>query len=102
MANKPIDFVGFVGDAQGGSFQHITPDHRVCAIDPNKDTELELTRRPIILKLYRGYNSESFSITEDNYIDYLSHANIAGLIPVSLLRILNESKLLPLGYHLSL
>jgi hypothetical protein len=101
-AGEAIDLVGFVGEAQGGRFQHIAPDGLVYEIDPNKDTELDLNKRPILLKLYRGYTSEVFQITEDNYIDYLSHTNMTGLIPVSLLRILNESKLLFLGYNLSL
>jgi hypothetical protein len=82
-ADEVMDLVGFVGEAQGGRFQHIALDGRVYVIDANKDTELALNKRPILLKLYRGYTGEVFQITEDTYIDYLLHTNMTGLIPVS-------------------
>lgn len=101
-ANEPFDLVGFIGDPQRGGFQHVTPEGDEHVItEPNTYTGLDLRKRPVILKLYRGYSSESFLITEDNYIDYLSHKDMTDLIPSSLLKILDENKLLFLGYNLS-
>ncbi len=104
-AGEPVDLVGFVGnddDSLPGHFQHLTPEG-VChdIKDPNSYPGLDLGKRPVILKLYRGYNSKSFLITEDHYIDYLSHMGMTQLIPTSLLQILDESMLLFLGYNLS-
>lgn len=102
---EPIDLVSFIGDSQGGHFQHQTPvDKRIDIADPNTYSELDMGRRPVILKLYGGYASGSFQITEDHYIDYLSHRGMAELIPSSLLRVLraNDTNLWFLGYSLSL
>lgn len=104
-ANEPIDLVSFIGDSQGGHFQHQTPsDKRIDIVDPNTYSELDMKKRPVILKLYGGYASGSFQITEDHYIDYLSHRGIAELIPSSLLRVLraNDTNIWFLGYSLSL
>jgi hypothetical protein len=103
--NEPVDVVSFIGDPQGGHFQHQTPNGmRVDIADPNIYSELDLEKRPVILKLYGGYASGSFQITEDHYIDYLSHRGIAELIPSLLLRILraDDTCLWFLGYSLSL
>ncbi|MEB3318024.1 MAG: toll/interleukin-1 receptor domain-containing protein [Cyanobacteriota bacterium] len=104
-ANEPVDVVSFIGDAQGGHFQHQTPnDMRIDISDPNTYSDLDLEKRPVILRLYGGYASSSFQITEDHYIDYLSHRGIAELIPSSLLRILraDDTCLWFLGYSLGL
>ncbi|MFN9942227.1 MAG: SIR2 family protein, partial [bacterium] len=104
-AGEPVDLVGFVGDddvSSPGHFQHLTPDG-VChdIKEPNTYPGLDLSKRPVILKLYRGYNSKSFLITEDHYIDYLSHMGMTQLVPTSLLQILDDSMLLFLGYNLA-
>lgn len=101
-AGEPIDLVGFVGDAEGGVFQHFTPEGTCKKItNPNGYLGLDLSKRPVLLKLYRNYDSDSYSITEDHYIDYLSQGGIAQHMPSSLLQILDESMLLFLGYNLS-
>lgn len=104
-AGEPVDLVGFVGDddeSSPGHFQHLSPDGVCYDIDePNTYARLDLAKRPVILKLYRGYNSKSFLITEDHYIDYLSHMGMTQLVPSSLLQILADSMLLFLGYNLS-
>lgn len=104
-AGEPVDLVSFVGDAQRGHFHHLAPDgSRRDITEPNKYTGLDLGKRPVVLKLYGGYESESFLITEDDYIDYLSHRDMAELIPSSLLRVLraDDTNLWFLGYSLSL
>jgi hypothetical protein len=104
-AGEDVDLVSFIGDAQRGHFQHRTPNgNRFDITEPNKYSGLDLGERPVILKLYGGYESQSFLITEDDYIDYLSHRDMAELIPSSLLRILRaeDTNLWFLGYALSL
>lgn len=105
-AGEEVDLVSFIGDAQNGHFQHRSPDADTwIAIDePNKNLSLDLAKRPVILKLYGGYESQSFLITEDDYIDYLSHSRMTELIPSSLLPILHADATTVwfLGYGLNL
>lgn len=104
-AGEEIDLVSFIGDAQLGHFVHRSPNGTRREItEANKESELDLKIRPVILKLYGGYESQSFLITEDDYIDYLSLRDMAQLIPTSLLHILraNDTSIWFLGYGLSL
>jgi hypothetical protein len=104
-ADEEIDLVSFIGNGYCGYFQHRSPDGtRTDISEPNKYAGLDLGKRPVILKLYGGYESQSFLITEDHYIDYLSHRDMAELIPSSLLRILraDDTTIWFLGYGLSL
>jgi hypothetical protein len=104
-AGEDIDLVSFIGDAQRGYFQHRSPNGaRHDITEPNKYPDLDLGERPVLLKLYGGYESKSFLITDDHYIDYLSHRDMAELIPSSLLRILraDDTNIWFLGYGLSL
>lgn len=112
-ADQPVDIVGFVGDASdpsGGHFHHVTPDgssHEIVSAntygDGPQDGQLDLAKRPIILKLYRGYQNEDYVITEDHFIDYLSQITINTLVPRQLLAILQDkySQLLFIGYNLN-
>ena len=59
----------------------------------------------MILKIHGAvdrYNADrdSFVITEDHYIDYLTHTDIANLVPVTLAAKLRKSHFLFLGYGL--
>jgi hypothetical protein len=104
-AGEEIDLVSFIREAKNERFQHQSPDgKRTDITDPNKYSNLDLNKRPVVLKLYGGYESGSFQITEDDYIDYLSHRDMAELIPSSLLRILraDNTTMWFLGYALSL
>lgn len=98
-AKQKFDLVSYVGDQQGGYFEHQAPGdaqaHRIE--EPNKYQKLSLDKWPVILKLYGGYEGK-FVITEDQYIDYLAHRDIHDLIPAELLAILKESPILFLGY----
>jgi hypothetical protein len=104
-AGEPIDLVSFVNDTEGGHFHHLAPD-KTCKVikDPNAYPGLDLRKRPAVLKLYGGYESHDFLITEDNYIDYLSHRDMASLVPTTLLEVLraDDTNLWFLGYSLSL
>jgi SIR2-like domain len=70
-----------------------------------KPNETLLPAHTVILKLHGAIDradakGDSYVITEDNYIDYLTRADIAGRIPVTLRERMENSHLLFLGYSL--
>jgi hypothetical protein len=89
-----------------GKFCHLGPAGTARVIDvPNTyATELDLQRRPVILKLHGGVDRgperawESFVITEDDYIEYLPQSEVATSVPVGLAARLRRSHFLFLGY----
>jgi hypothetical protein len=89
-----------------GKFLHRAPGGSVVAIEkPNEYDALSLEDRTVILKLHGAVNREdarqdSYVITEDNYIDYLSRSDISRQIPVTLLEAMEESSFLFLGYSM--
>ncbi|MEA2443150.1 MAG: hypothetical protein QOJ12_442, partial [Thermoleophilales bacterium] len=89
-----------------GKFLHRPPGGEVVSIDkPNEYDGLSLDRRTVVLKLHGAVNREdarqdSYVITEDNYIDYLSRNDISAQIPMSLLDAMEESSFLFLGYSM--
>lgn len=96
--NQPYDMVAFVADQRGGRFEHQPPDGKSRVIDkPNEYQALTFKEYPVILKLYGRYG-ENFVITEDHYIDYLAHRDIAELLPATILANLHMKKILFLGY----
>jgi hypothetical protein len=90
----------------GGKFMHRPPDGKPVAIErPNKYAEFSLSERPVILKLHGAIDrddakGDSFVITEDNYIDYLSQGDVGGQIPVTLRERMADSHFLFLGYSM--
>jgi DNA-binding SARP family transcriptional activator len=109
-AGEEFDVVSYVASGpHRGKFCHIGPDGSGRLVDlPNTyATELSLETRTVILKLHgqvdRGPDREweSFVITEDDYIDYLSEGDIAGAIPVGLAAKLRRSHFLFLGYTMA-
>jgi hypothetical protein len=94
--------------AAHGRFMHRAPGKKPAAIArPNKYRGLPIVlERPAILKLHGCLDRESapddsYVITEDSYIDYLSGGDLAALIPIALWQRLTSSSLLFLGYSLS-
>ena len=67
---------------------------------PNAYTGITLDDRTVILKLLGQVDREperrweSFAVTEDDHIDYLSEADIASLVPVTLVARLRRSHFL--------
>jgi hypothetical protein len=109
-AGEAVDIVGYVATGpHRGHFWHRPPDDVPRAIDvPNTyATELSLERRTILLKLHGAVDLlperewESFVITEDDYIDYLGHAELTAVVPVSLAAKLRRSHFLFLGYDMA-
>ncbi len=94
------------GGSLGGKFLHRAPGGKAVAIErPNKYTRLSLSERAVILKLHGAVDrsepkGDSFVITEDNYIDYLSQGDIGGQIPVTLRERMADSHFLFLGYSM--
>jgi hypothetical protein len=89
-----------------GLFQHTSPDGQRRVIErPNEYADLRLTGRTIILKLHGAVDradpdSDSYVITEDDYIDYLALTDLSCLLPVTLAAKLKRSHFLFLGYSL--
>jgi len=109
-AGEEFDVVSYVASGPNrGKFCHIRPDGSGNFVDvPNTyATELSLEQRTVILKLHGQVDSgpqrewESFVVTEDDYIDYLSKTDVAAAVPVSLAAKLRRSHFLFLGYTMA-
>ncbi len=106
-ANEPFDLVTYVAEGEArGKFIHIAPDGKTRPIDkPNKYLGLSLDERTTILKIHgvvdrQNRARDSYVITEDHYIDYLAHKDIAQQLPAQLLEKMSWSHFLFLGYSL--
>lgn len=107
VANEPFDLVTYIaeGDARG-KFLHTAPDGKARPIDkPNKYLGLNPAERTTILKIHgvvdrQNRARDSYVITEDHYIDYLAHKDIAQQLPAQLLERMSWSHFLFLGYSL--
>jgi DNA-binding SARP family transcriptional activator len=104
---EEFDVVSYMATGRHrGKFCHFGPDGTANVIDvPNTyATQLELERRPVILKLHGTVDPtperawESFVVTEDDYIDYLPQSDFPAAIPVGLAARLRRSHFLFLGY----
>jgi hypothetical protein len=88
-----------------GRFMHGLPDGVVTIDRPNEYLTPALREHTVILKLHgaidrKDAKRDSYVITEDNYIDYLSQGDIAAQIPITLRENMAESHFLFLGYSL--
>ncbi|MGR7023892.1 SIR2 family NAD-dependent protein deacylase [Geodermatophilus sp. URMC 62] len=103
---EPYELVTYIAEGRDrGRFRHFRSDGKVVVIDrPNKYIDLRLDRSPVIAKIHGAVDREnhldSFVITEDHYIDYLTRADVGGLFPVDLGKKMMTSHLLFLGYSL--
>lgn len=108
-AGQPFDLVTYLSNGEHrGKFIHTLPDGESKLIEiPNQYRDLVVERRPIILKIHGAVNrsnpdgeGDSYVITEDHYIDYLTRTELANLVPVTLAAKLRKSHFLFLGYGL--
>ncbi len=90
-----------------GRFLHRAPGEEAVPITrPNKYTGLPVTlERPAVLKLHgcldrRDERDDSYVITEDSYIDYLSGRDLGALLPIALWQRMTGTSFLFLGYAL--
>ena len=70
---------------------------------PRTYTEVDPDERTVVLKIHgsvdrKDRSRDSYVITEDDYISYLTETNLSALFPVNVLAKLLESNLLFLGY----
>jgi DNA-binding SARP family transcriptional activator len=109
-AGEAFDVVSYLAAGRNrGRFCHLPPDGTGRLIEePNTyATELSLERNTVILKLHGQVERtpsrewESFVVTEDDYIDYLAHTDVAATVPVSLAATLRRSHFLFLGYTMA-
>jgi hypothetical protein len=105
--NEPFDLVAYVAEGeQRGKFIHFPPGGEVFVIErPNEYRGLSLDQRSVILKIHGAVDRtsalwDSFVITEDHYINYLTRTDISNLLPVTLAAKLRKSHFLFLGYSL--
>jgi SIR2-like domain len=106
-ANEPFDLVSYVSEGEHrGKFAHWPPDGEAYLDEkPNEYRGLALDQRPVILKIHgtadrSNAERDSFAITEDHYIDYLTRTDLSSLVPVTLAAKLRRSHFLFLGYSL--
>jgi hypothetical protein len=107
-AGEELDVVSYIAEGlDRGKFLHVPPDGSPCVIDePNAFASLDLERRPVLLKIHGQSDRDparvwdSFVVSEDDYIDYLTHAEVASVIPVTLVARLRRSHFLFVGYGL--
>jgi hypothetical protein len=106
-AGVPFDVVSY--EAEGdkrGKFWHWKGDGEPTLIDlPNQYQAFSLDQRAVILKVHGAFvranpDRDSYVITEDDCLDYLTRTDISNLLPVELARILRKSHFLFLGSRL--
>lgn len=111
-AGEPFDLVYYLAQGESirsggrrfqGSFVHIDPaGKRTVVRNPKKYVAVTPSARTVILKIHGSArekaSEDSWVITEDHYIDYLTRTNLSELFPVKLLEKLLSSNLLFLGY----
>jgi hypothetical protein len=105
--SEPYDLVTYINNdgRDRGHFRHIPFEGSPLVIRrPNQYVDLPLDRRTVIAKIHgavdRLNGEDSFVITEDDYVDYLTRANIAHLFPIKLAEKIKRSHFLFLGYSL--
>jgi len=94
--------------AEHGRFLHRAPGKKPKRIArPNKYAGLPIAlERPAVLKLHgclirESPSDDSYVVTEDSYIEYLSGGDVGALIPIALWQRMTSSSLLFLGYSLN-
>lgn len=107
-AGVPYDLVYYLGQGDAehhnqGKFVHLLPDgdRRIIEV-ANEYVEVTPDTRTVILKVHgaarKDEHEDSWVITEDHYIDYLTRTNLSELMPVKLLEKLLNTHFLFLGY----
>ncbi|MBV9139473.1 MAG: SIR2 family protein [Pseudonocardiales bacterium] len=100
--DEPYDLITYINDVDTdrGLFWHTPFDgHPVVIREPN-NSDLSLDQRTIIAKIHGAVEADSFVITEDDYVDYITRADIARLFPVHLVTKIMKSHFLFFGYSL--
>jgi hypothetical protein len=106
-AGVPFDVVSYEAEGeQRGKFWHWKSDGDITLIElPNQYRAFSLEQRAVILKVHGAFvrtdpDRDSYVITEDHFLDYLTRTDISNLLPVELAKILRKSHFLFLGSRL--
>lgn len=106
-AKEPFDLLLYIADGESrGRFLHQPMDGPACLIDrPNEYRGIPVEQRTIIVKIHGAVNrtdpdADSYVITEDHYIDYLTRTDLNSILPATLTAKLRKSHFLFLGYGL--
>ena len=106
-AGVPYDVVSYEAEGeQRGKFWHWKSNGDVTLIElPNQYQAFPLEQRAVILKVHGAFvrtdpDRDSYVITEDHFLDYLTRTDISSLLPVELAKILRKSHFLFLGSRL--
>ena len=106
-AGEPVDVVWYVADSEHrGKFVHLPPGGEPYLIEqPNEYHQPSPETRTVILKIHGAIDRmqperDSYVITEDHYIDYLTRTDVSTLMPVTLGAKLRHSHFLFLGYSM--
>ena len=105
-AREPFDLIWY--QARGphsGHFMHDDDGTSVPILLPNEYDEIDPDERTVIVKLHGAMvpaqpAQDSYVITEDDYIHYLTRSEIASQLPALLSARIKESHLLFLGYSM--
>jgi DNA-binding SARP family transcriptional activator len=99
-----LSFVSFGRDR--GKFLYIPAGGAARMIDePNREVGLTSATRTLIVRLNGGTDElsgrvrDTYVVSEDDYIDYLSQSDVSALLPVGLAARLRRSHLLFVGYE---
>jgi hypothetical protein len=105
--DEPFDLVWYASLGEyRGRFIHQPPDGEARVVEcPNTYLDVSLTERPAILKIHGAINrqlpdEDSYVITQDDYIAYLTQADISNVLPAPVAAKLRRSNFLFLGYSL--
>jgi hypothetical protein len=104
---EEFDLVVYMADGPNkGCFFHRPPHGMLKKIsDPENYTAVSPDRRTVVLKLHgfvcrEDQSCDSYVITEDHYIEYLTHTDLTLLLPPNVVSRLLDCHLLFLGYSL--
>jgi hypothetical protein len=112
QAGEPYDLIWYMAEHErpnrGRFWARLHPQSQTepIAIErPNEYDQISLEDRTVILKFHGAIDRteasrDSYVITEDHYIDYLTRAAVVNLIPVELVAKLTRSHFLFLAYAL--
>ena len=104
---QPYDVVVYMAEGKHeGLFCHATPDGALEPItSPETYLAVDPDRKTVLLKMHgfvsrRDANEDSYVITEDHYIEYLTRTDLTKLLPKPVMARLLNCHLLFLGYSL--
>ena len=109
-ADEPYDLLTYLAQKgpDQGKFRHTTATGESRTIErPNRYKGVTLQERPVIMKIHgavtRGVrlpDDDSYVVTEDDYIEYLTRTDIVSYLPPSVVNRMKRCHYLFLGYSL--